>query len=71
MGGFEEGILGPEELKAMRVEVYSMYPKKLEGTISRYALREMGMTASSDKISALAGQLRVFRTHKTWVEADG
>jgi hypothetical protein len=52
-----------------RVEVYSYHPKKLVGTISRFALKAAGLTADSDRISATTTQLTLFKQLPTWEEA--
>jgi len=52
-----------------RIEVYSYYPRKLHGTISRYALRAIGMTASTERISATKTQIEIFSKQPTWEAA--
>lgn len=69
MGGFEEGILGPEELKRVKVEVYSYHPKKLVGTISKFALKAAGLAAATNRISATTTQISLFKQLPTWEEA--
>jgi hypothetical protein len=54
---------------AERVDVYSYYPRQLVGTIARYNLRAIGLTAASNQISATKGQLRVFEQQPTWEPA--
>jgi hypothetical protein len=55
-----------------RVEVYSYYPRKLHGTISRATLRAMGLAASpmTTRISATTRQLQIYKAQETWKDAD-
>lgn len=53
-----------------RVEVYSMHPKKLLGTIARHNLRAIGLTAATDRISATRFQLKVYEQQPTWEPAS-